>query len=132
MLIFGVLYLLAGIGFGELSARAATHPMVVAWRLAAWGVSAAAFATHIVYEQVRLRTSLPTTALHAALGAALGAFGLAVAMNVHARAVDSSRNLRVLALALWPSMTAAAAFVVALAAAAVLARWRRSARPRSG
>lgn len=126
-LLFGVLYLLAGLAFGELSARASTHRMVVAWRLAAWVVSGAAFATHIGYEQVRLRTSPATTALHAAFGAALGAFGLAVAMNVHARDVSSNRGMRVLSLALWPSMTAAGAFVVALAMAAVLARVRRSA-----
>ncbi len=129
-LLFGVVYLLAGLAFGELTARAATQPMVVAWRLAAWGVSAAAFAAHIGYEQVRLRTSPATTALHAAFGAALGAFGLAVAMNVHARNVAEHRPLRILALALWPLMTAPAAFVVALAMAAVLARMRRSAGPR--
>src|SRR5262245_15800478 len=128
---FGVVYLLAGIGFGELSARAANHRMVVAWRLASWVLSAAAFATHIGCEQVRLRNSPGATALHAAFGAALGAFGLAVAMNIHARDVADGRTLRVLALALWPLMTALGAFVVALASAAALARRRRSAGPRS-
>ena len=78
VLLVGGVYLAAGIGFGALSGRAATPQWRVAWRLAAWLVSAAAFAAHIVRE-LRLSRSPRTAAWRAALAAALGAFGLAVA-----------------------------------------------------
>jgi ABC-type branched-subunit amino acid transport system ATPase component len=101
--------------------------MQTAWRLAAWLTSAAAFAAHIWYELFRLRHSPLTTALHAALAAALGAFGLAVAANLHAHwTATGNQRLLAIALAVWPALTAGPAFVVALAVAAGLARMRRS------
>jgi hypothetical protein len=125
VLLAGAVYLVAGIGFGAQAGRASSHEMVVAWRLAAWLISAAAFAVHIGYEHFRLRTAPLETARHVAAAAALGAFGLAVAANVHAlRAVPSYNGLLAIALVVWPAMTAAPAFLVALAAAAGLARVR--------
>ncbi len=118
----GVVYLVAGVTFAALSA--ASNQMRVTWRVAAWVISAAAFAAHIGYEQVRLRSSPGTTALHAALAVALGAFGVAVAANVHAQAAAIHQRSVALALVLWPVLTALPAFVVALAAAAALARTR--------
>src|SRR5438034_10234174 len=76
-ILVAVVYLVAGIAFGALAGAAASHQMRVTWRLAAWVISAAAFAAHIGYEQVRLRSSPGTTALHASLAVALGAFALA-------------------------------------------------------
>jgi hypothetical protein len=113
-----------GIVFATLAGRAASNQIRVAWRLAAWLTSAGAFAAHIGYERVRLRSSPGSTALHASLAVALGAFGLAVAANVHAQAVSGRRPL--LALVLWPVITALPAFVVALASAAAIARTRES------
>jgi len=127
VLLAGAVYLVAGIGFGALAGRASSHQVLVAWRLAAWLISAAAFAAHIGYEHFRLRASPLATARHVAAAAALGAFALAVAANVHAlRAAPSYNRLLAVALVVWPAMTAAPAFLVALAAAAGLAR----ARPR--
>src|SRR5205809_5907426 len=85
-----------------------------------WAISGAAFAAHIAYEQVRLRSSPGATALHASLAVALGAFALAVAANVHAQAAASHQPSHFLALVLWPVVTALPAFVVGLAAAAGL------------
>ena len=124
VLLVGVLYLAAGLVFGALAGSAGSDQVRVAWRLAAWVISAAAFAAHIVYEQVRLRSSSRTTALHASLAAGLGAFGLAVAARLHAQATQ--HHFPAIAIAIWPVMTALPAFVVALAAAAVLTRARRS------
>ena len=118
----GVVYLVAGVTFAALSA--ASNQMRVTWRVAAWVISAAAFAAHLGYEQVRPRSSPGTTALHAALAVALGAFGVAVAANVHAQAAAIHQRSVGLALVLWPVVTALPAFVDALAAAAVLARTR--------
>lgn len=123
VLFVGALYLAAGIVFGGLAGSAASNQVRVAWRLSAWVISAAAFAAHIGYEQIRLRSSPGTTALHASLAAALGAFGLAVAATLHAQAVH--RHFPAFALAVWPAMTAVPAFIVALATAALLARVRR-------
>jgi hypothetical protein len=122
----GVVYLVAGLAFATLAGGAASAQLRVTWRLAAWVVSAVAFAAHIRYEHVRLRSSPRITALHAALAVALGAFGLAVAATVHAQAVSSIRPAYALALVLWPVLTAVPAFIVALAVAA-LAAGRRGA-----
>ena len=125
MILLGVVYLVAGITFAALANRAASNQIRVAWRLAAWVISAAGFATHIAYEHVRQRSSPWTTALRVSLAVALGAFALAVAANVHAQAASSHQHSRALALVVWPVVTALPAFGVALAAAAVLARTRR-------
>jgi hypothetical protein len=123
----GVVYLVAGIAFAALANSSASHQMRITWRLAAWLTSAAAFAAHIGYEHFRLRHSPRSTALHASVAVALGAFALAVAANVHARLVAPSHlGLLAFALVAWPVLTAVPAFVVALAAAAGLARTRRS------
>ena len=123
----GLVYLAAGILFGALAGAAASAQMRTAWRLAAWLASAIAFAAHIRYDSFRLRNTPVATASHAAAGAALGAFALAVAANIHAMSVASAnRRLLTIALAAWPVLTAIPAFLVALAAAAVLARTRQS------
>src|SRR3989454_4349392 len=105
---------------------AGSNQMRVTWRLAAWVISAAAFAAHIGYEHVRLRSSPATAALHASSAVAMGAFALAVAAMVHARAASGLQHSHALALVLWPGVTALPAFVVALAAAAGLALTRRT------
>jgi len=126
VLLLGVLYLVVGVTFATLAGRSGSRQMRVAWRLAAWVVSAAAFAAHIGYEHVRLRHSPRRTAVHAAMAVALGAFALAVAANVHGHAA-ASHNQRGLALALvaWPALCGLPAFVVALAAGSGLALIRR-------
>jgi hypothetical protein len=101
----------------------------VAWRLVAWAISAVAFAAHIAYDRIRLRSSATATALHASLAVALGAFALAVAANLHAAAAATpgqGRSRLLVALAAWPLLTAVPAFLVALAAAAAFGLWRRN------
>jgi hypothetical protein len=115
----GILYAFVGVVF----AWPASHARF--WRLAAWVVSAGGYAAHIVYERVRLRNTPRSGSMHVALGVAIGAFGLAVAANIHALSAATSsehRRLLLLALAIWPIMTAVPAFLVALAANWVLAR----------
>lgn len=122
-------YLVAGIAFGALAGQAGSHQAVVAWRWAAWIISAIAFGAHIVYEQIRLGSSPKITALHVSSAAGLGAFGLAVAANIHAQMVSAQQHALILrlSLAIWPVITALPAFVVALVAALLLARVRRRA-----
>ena len=98
------------------------------WRLAAWVVSGVAYAAHIGYEYFRLRHSLRSTALHAALAVAIGAFALAVAGAVHSLSATSAiRPTWLLALVVWPVATAVPAFIVAFFAGAVLDRLSRNA-----
>jgi hypothetical protein len=99
----------------------ATHVQV--WRLGAWLVSAIAYGAHIAHERFRLRNNPLTAAMHVALAAALGAFGLALSANVHAwttASPDARRGLLLLALVLWPVITFIPALIVALTLSAVM------------
>ena len=129
VLLLGVLYCAVGMLFGILAGQAASAEMTVAWRRAAWVVSAIAFGAHIVYDQVRLHGSLTLTALRVSSAAGLGAFGLAVAANIHAQTVppDQRPHNLLLSLALWPVITAVPAFIVALISAMLLDRMRHGA-----
>ena len=122
--LLGGFYLAVGIAFGELAGRAASHDALIGWRRGAWLVSAFAFATHVLYERVSRRSSPKVAAIHAALAAALGAFGLAAAAIVHAFTVPPRRPslLLTLSLAIWPLMTALPAFLVGLVAALLFGR----------
>ena len=126
VILLGLGYALVGILFAVPSSHAR------AWRLAAWIVSAVGFAGHVAFERVRLGNSARSSALHVALAVALGAFGLAVGANLHALASGTSgthRHLLLLALGIWPVLTALPAFLVALAAGAILPRALRGSRP---
>jgi hypothetical protein len=119
VILIGLAYALIGVLF------ALPTTYVKAWRLAAWAVSAVLYVAHIAYETVRLGDSPRSTATHTALAAALGAFLLAVAAIVHSLFVQADNlHLLLLALVLWPVITAVPAFLIAFLAAAVLARLR--------
>jgi hypothetical protein len=117
----GAVYLIIGLGFAPLAT-----PSVFFWRLAAWVVSGVVYAAHVGYEHFRLRNSPRLAALHVALGAAVGAFGLAAAATVRSL-LTGTGNLRLLRLALliWPAITGIPAFVIALTVSSLLARLPR-------
>jgi len=120
-------YPVVGITFAALANPSASGEMRVAWRLAAWLVSAAAFVAHLGYEYFGLRNPPPRAALHAAVAVALGAFILAVWVNLHARWGASSHQspLAPLALVVFPVVTGVPAFLVGLITLAAAARTRR-------
>src|SRR5438874_13782409 len=91
-IVVGLVYAIVGVALGAFAGWSASHQTVVAWRLAAWVISAITFATHIWFERIRFRNSAFTTAMRASLAAALGAFGLAVAANVHRLWAGSSHR----------------------------------------
>jgi hypothetical protein len=127
VILLGVVYFVVGIASAAFASWSASNQMRVTWRLAAWVISAVAFAAHVGYERLRLRNSALTTALHASMAVAVGAFALAVAANVHGQRVAAShQRLLAFALVAWPVLTAVPAFVVALVAAAGLGLRRRS------
>ena len=128
VILAGVLYAVVGIAFGTFAGWVESNQMRVTWRLLAFLTSAVAFAIHIGYEHFRLGNLPRITAAHASLAVAVGAFGLAVAANIHGQRVASShqRSL-VFALVTWPALTAVPAFVVAFLAAAGLRMKRRGA-----
>ena len=119
VVILGIVYAFVGIVF------AVPTDHVKVWRMAAWVVSAIAYAAHVCYERFRLRNSPRSAALHVASAVAFGAFGLAVGANIHSLSLGSTnehRRLLLLALGLWPVITAMPAFLVALGASWILAR----------
>ena len=128
VIVVGVAYFVVGFGFAALT-NPSVPDQVRAWRLAAWAVSAAVFAAHIGYEHFRLGNPPRATALHAAAAVAVGAFLLAVAATVHASLVASHAPYWrfLLALVVWPLVTALPAFLVALVAGALLAHLPRRA-----
>ena len=118
------MYLVVGVAFPNPSAA---NKLQFFWRLGAWLTAALAFAIHLALVQFRFRNSPARTALHAAASVSLGAFGLAVAANIHAlRTGIGNQRLLALALVIWPIIAGVPAFIVGLVAAAVLARLRRS------
>ena len=127
-IVAGVAYFVVGYGSAALDPSVSDRARFL-WRLAAWAASAVVFAAHIGYEHFRLGDSPRTTALHTAAAVALGAFLLAAAATVHATTAASHAPYwrHLLALVLWPVVTALPAFLVALVAGAVLARLPRRA-----
>jgi lysylphosphatidylglycerol synthetase-like protein (DUF2156 family) len=120
-LLLGVVYFL----IGRVFALPVNHVRV--WRLAAWMVSGGAYAAHIWYEHFRLRNSPRLTAVHVAVAVAIGAFGLAVAGMIHSLSTATAiRPAWLLALVIWPAVTAVPAFLGALVAGAMLRRLPRS------
>jgi len=130
-MLIAIVYPVVGVAFGALANPSASHGMRIGWRLAAWWVCAAAFAAHLGYEHFRLRSSPSRAALHVSGAVALGAFALAVWVNVHAHwgAASPRRPFAPWALVAFPVVTGAPAFVVALVAVTVLARRTRRRGP---
>ena len=128
-LLAGVLYLVVGVTSGTLAGRAASDPMRTFWRWSAFVLSAVVLAAHVADEHFRLRHSARPSAWHASVAAAVGGFGLAMAANMHELGSASGYRPRMLlALAVWPLLTAVPAFVVALVLAAGLGRMREASR----
>lgn len=117
----GAVYACIGVGFAPLRT-----PSVFFWRLAAWVVSAIVYASHICYEHFRLRHPPRSAALHVAIGAGVGAFGLAAAATVRSLLIGRGNlHLLRLALVLWPVITGIPAFLVALTSSSIVARLQR-------
>jgi hypothetical protein len=120
VIIFGVGYSLVGIAFPNSSSQ---NQALQIWRLAAWITSVIIFGIQIWYEYFRLNNLPRTIAMHAAISAALGAFGLAVAANIHSlNSITANRPLLILSLILWPILIGVPAFVGAIIIALILAR----------
>jgi|GEM_PF-1629546 len=130
MVVFtGVFYTVVGVTFSTLAGSAGTNQARVMWRLTAWTASAIAFAAHLTHEHLTLRRTPLATAWHCAMAVALGAFGLAVAANIHAlRAASGNQLSHALSLVLLPVVCGLPAFGVALAAAGALRLARRGHR----
>lgn len=113
-LILGLIYCLDGLVFGMFAGWSKSPLTVTAWRLAAWLTCAVLFVVHNWYEHYQFHNSPGKTALHASFAAAIGAFGLAVAANIHALFVSSANQLMLgLSLVIWPLLTAVPAFIAA-------------------
>lgn len=120
----GTTYLVVGVVFGALAGGAASREALTLWRLGAWAASALVYAAHIGHVRLRWGYLPRATALQAALGAAVGAFGLAVVGPARMALIEGHGGRAwILALVLWPVITGIPAFLVALVAAVALSRW---------
>lgn len=120
---WGFAYVVIGTLTAALSRGAASAQMRQVWRLAAWLLSAIAFAAHIWFEKYRAGGPPAKTALRNALAVALGGFLLSGAAMVHALRAGTGRLvLHVISLVAWPALLGVPAFLVAWAAAALLGR----------
>jgi len=134
VMVLGAVYFVVGIAFAALAGGSGSSSMRETWNRLGFLASAIAFALHIGYEHLRLRSSPLKVALHVSAAVALGASALAVRVNVNGlRMGASNQGLRAFALVAWPAITAVPAFVVALVATAglVLRTDRRAGRTRS-
>jgi len=124
-LLVAIVYPAVGIAFAELDHLSAPAPIRI-WRLAAWLGSAIAFGAHLAYEHLRLRSSPLRAAFHVALAVAIGAFALAVWVNLRLRWLGSTQQspLAPWALVLFPLVTGVPAFLVSFATVAILDRVR--------
>ena len=103
---------LAYIAIGRFLPNPATDNFL--WRLAAWILSAVVFALHVLHLHFRERVSAARVARSAALGCAIGGFGLAAwAMVFNATRGTMRPGTWGLALVLWPLILAVPAFILA-------------------
>ena len=131
VLIIGGIYCLDGIVFGKFAGLSKSPAMVFIWRLAAWVTSAVLFAGNIWYEYYRLKNAPFKTALHVSLASALGAFGLAVAANIHAQFVQTANQIMLaLSLIIWPLLTMVPAFIVAFVITSLLQYFHKKPLPK--
>jgi uncharacterized protein (DUF486 family) len=130
ILIIGAIYCIDGIIFGKFAGWSKSHTMVFIWRLAAWLTCALLFAGHIWYEYFRYSNSPSKTALYTSSAAAVGAFGLAVAANIHAQFVTSANQiLLALSLILWPILTALPAYIFVFVITSIIQHFHKRVLP---
>lgn len=97
------------------------------WRLLAWLASLVVFGVHFSYERLARRPAL-ATALHSAVGVAIGGFGLAAYATVRElMSASAFRQIWIVALVAWPAITGVPAFLVAFVVATALERVQRKA-----
>ena len=119
-MLFGVGYAVVGIAFPNPPGPSQTQQM---WRLAAWIISVIIFGIQIWYEHFRFHNIPRIIALHVSVAVALGAFGLAIAANIHSLySITAFRPLLIISLILWPIIVGVPAFVIAIVIAVILAR----------
>ena len=126
ILIIGAIYCIDGIVFGKFAGLSKSQTMVFMWRFAAWLTCVLLFAGHIWYEYFRFGNSPRKTALYTSSAAAVGAFGLAVAANIHAQFVTSANQiLLALSLIIWPILTAVPAFIIVFVITSILQHFHK-------
>ena len=125
VLLTGLAYFVIGEAFIFL-AGAVTGPARIAFRLAAWLISAAIFASHVRYEYARMNNPPGTTAWRAAAAVAFGAF--CVALVAYTRSIVASpehHSSMVATIIAWPLLAGIPAFLVALVATVIAGKFAK-------
>jgi hypothetical protein len=133
VIVAGALYFLIGFGFAAFARWSTLGLTALSWNRLAFLFSAIVFVAHIIYESVWVGSAPRKTAWRSCLAVALGAFGLALAANIHDLWSPAGYRPRMLvALAAWPLITAVPAFFVALIVATVFNLLGKKAHARRG
>jgi len=82
MILVAVAYAVIGVGFGLLASSADAHHVRL-WRLAAWVASGVVAVAQIGYGALSTGQLAPLNSVACGCAVALGAFGLALAANIH-------------------------------------------------
>lgn len=106
-------YVIIGAGTAALARSAATAGVRTAARVAAWLLSALVFTTHIAAE-LRARASAFRCAGRTTLAVALATLLLAGTAVIHQARVGRLGPGMLLALVIWPALTGAVSFAVAV------------------
>jgi len=120
-----LIYPTIAVAFAKPLHPSSSHSAVIAWRLAAWLISAVTYVVHLGYEHWRLRNSPFRGALHGAAAVALGGFLLAARINLQ-QLWDPAAHQNPhapLALAVFPAVTGVPAFLAGLGLLALLRRF---------
>jgi hypothetical protein len=114
-IVVGVLYFAITVTTGALAAMAQTGRGLFLWRLSAFVFCGLLFLAHIAYEHFRLHSTAKATACHTSMAVVIGALALAVSANMNDLITGSGyRGRMLLALIIWPILTAVPAFIAAL------------------
>jgi hypothetical protein len=114
-IIVGVLYFAITVTTGAVAALVESDRAQFLWRLSAFIFCGLVFLGHIAFEQFRVHSTPKATACHTSIAVAIGALALAISANMNDLFFASGYRWRMLlALVLWPILTAVPAFVSAL------------------
>ena len=123
-LIFALVYPAAGLLFPLAVHQPASAPMRVIWRLVPWVLSLAAVLSQVLFERLRLHSTVRQAAWHTAAAAAFGGLLMAAAGPARGHWGTATQQRGLAALFLWPVIMAVPAFVVALGFGAAVGRLR--------
>jgi hypothetical protein len=121
-ILFGAIYVAAGILTASLASSAASIEARNAWRLAAWGIGVLVYGTQLALERFRLGHTNLRSAVNVSVAVAIGALALAAWGPVRTHWGEAGGQRALTALVLWPVLMGLPSFALALVVGSVFGR----------